>query len=87
MGQEKSKQKKIADYGQMLGEKELKNYEKHPFDVDRFGGKAEADRLIKRYSAKITLSERDEEILRNNVPAAPQFEVLRVQKELLYAEG
>ncbi len=77
MGQEKSKQKKIADYGQMLGEKELKNYEKHLFDVDRFGGKAEADRLIKRYSAKITLSERDEEILRNNVPAAPQFEVLR----------
>ena len=41
MGQEKSKQKKIADYGQMLGEKELKNYEKHLFDVDRFGGKAQ----------------------------------------------
>ena len=59
-----------------LGKKEVKDYEDNLFELDKYGGTTEAEALIKRYKSKITLTQEDESILRNNVPEAPQFEVL-----------
>ncbi len=59
-----------------LGKKEVKEYESNMFELENYGGSKEADALIKRYKSKITLTEKDEEILRHNAPQAPQFDIL-----------
>ena len=47
------------------------------FDESFQGGQTEADALIERYSKKTKLSDEEKEILRNNVPEAPSFPLLK----------
>ncbi len=68
-----------------LGKKEVKDFKDNLFELENYGGPTEADALIKRYKSKITLSEKDEQILRNNVPQQPKFDILT--KEQYRAKG
>ena len=77
---ELQKKKQKQEFGKILGQKEVDSYEKHLFDVDKYGGSQEAEALIQKYEKKITLSENDKRILRNNVPPAPAFDVMRKEQ-------
>ena len=68
----KNKKKSI----QALGNKEVKDFKSNLFRMNEFGGVNEANALIKRYEKKIPLSEKDKRILRENAPAAPDFELM-----------
>ena len=74
------KQKQKQQYGEILGKKEVDDFQKHLFDVDKFGGTKEAEERIERYSKKVTLSEEDKKILRENVPEAPSFTAMRKEQ-------
>ena len=77
---ELQKKKQKQDYAGLLGQQEVNSYENHLFDVDKYGGEQEANALIERYEKKITLSDEDKEVLRNNVPEAPSFDVMRKEQ-------
>ena len=73
----KMKKKKITEFQKQLGNEEVDHFEKNMFDESFQGGKTEADALIERYSKKTKLSDEEKEILRNNVPEAPSFPLLK----------
>ena len=72
-GKNEQTQEKNLTYVELMGQKEVDQYEKNMFKLDAFGGRKEADALIARYKKFTTLSAEDEKILRDNVPAAPSF--------------
>ena len=72
----KQKTKTQKQYAQKLGQMEVRDYEKNMFNPEAFGGEAEAEALIKRYSKKTNITDDDRRILLNNVPLPPRFQVL-----------
>ncbi|MCR4657279.1 MAG: hypothetical protein K5770_13810 [Lachnospiraceae bacterium] len=74
-GKNKQIQKQNLSYTELMGQKEVDQYEKNMFKLNTFGGQKEADALIARYRKYTTLSADDEKILRDNVPAAPSFTI------------
>jgi len=70
------KEEKIS-YSEKLGDQEVTDYENHLFDLNNYGGKAEADALIERYKKQnIELEDADKEVLINNAPPAPDFPLM-----------
>ncbi len=55
---------------------QLNHYEEHLHDVNSFGGKADVNQLIERYSKKIFITTREKKELLANAPESPDFEVL-----------
>ena len=70
-------QEEKKSYSELLGDREVADYKNHLFDLDKFGGKAEADALIERYkSQNIELEDADKQLLIDNAPPAPDFPLM-----------
>ena len=70
-------QEEKKSYSEQLGDREVADYKDHLFDLDKFGGKAEADALIERYkSQNIELEDADKQLLIDNAPPAPDFPLM-----------
>ncbi|MCR5654066.1 MAG: ADP-ribosyltransferase [Lachnospiraceae bacterium] len=68
------KQSKYLPYSQKGLSEETSSFKNHMFDLESYGGIQEVNRLIDNYASVIT--EEEKEILRNNAPSKPNFQVL-----------
>ena len=75
-GKESTIQKEKLSFIEEIGQKEVQDSEKNMFNLSEYGGIKEANALIERYKLFTTLTDEDEKILRENVPAPPSFTIV-----------
>ena len=72
---EELKQKQQTDY-EYFSVKDEQFRNENKFNVNAYGGNAEADQIIKRYNQLTTLTTEQIQTIKDNIPAGPKFTVL-----------
>ena len=66
----------VSSNSEMLANQEEEDFENKRFKSSAFGGDEEAESLIKSYSEQVELTKEEMEVIRQNVPDRPDFDVI-----------